>query len=120
MSNNNPIPPEGCICSSFWTVRQSHKNDCPLNNSKGGESARFNSQELEDQVNRLVGMAVLKNDKNYAWDILELFTEALDRAELEGRLDELNQVSSCETYARQDIYIKGRLATLSTKKNVKS
>lgn len=25
-----PIPPEGCICASFWTVRQAHKTACPL------------------------------------------------------------------------------------------
>jgi hypothetical protein len=25
----NPIPPKGCICASFWTVRQVHKPGCP-------------------------------------------------------------------------------------------
>lgn len=24
------IPPEGCLCASFWTVRGTHKKDCPL------------------------------------------------------------------------------------------
>lgn len=28
---NTPLPPEGCICASFWTVRQKHKSDCPCN-----------------------------------------------------------------------------------------
>jgi len=28
------IPPNGCICGSFWTVRQAHKISCPL--STGG------------------------------------------------------------------------------------
>lgn len=23
-------PPDGCICASFWTIRQQHKADCPL------------------------------------------------------------------------------------------
>lgn len=26
----NPVPPEDCICASFWTVRQQHKKACPL------------------------------------------------------------------------------------------
>lgn len=26
----NPLPPEGCICASFWTVQQAHKSECPL------------------------------------------------------------------------------------------
>lgn len=24
-----PVPPAGCICASFWTVRQQHKPGCP-------------------------------------------------------------------------------------------
>lgn len=24
------VPPDGCICASFWTVRRTHKKDCPL------------------------------------------------------------------------------------------
>lgn len=31
LSTPNSMPPEGCLCSSFWTVRQKHKPDCPLN-----------------------------------------------------------------------------------------
>lgn len=27
---DNPIPPEDCVCASFWTIRQAHKKDCPL------------------------------------------------------------------------------------------
>jgi hypothetical protein len=33
----NPIPPESCICASFWTVRQTHKTDCPLAAPSSGE-----------------------------------------------------------------------------------
>lgn len=36
---------------------------------------------LEQEVNRLVGMAVLKNDKNYAGDILKLFKARIQEAE---------------------------------------
>lgn len=31
--NNNLVPPEGCICASFWTVREKHKTACPLADS---------------------------------------------------------------------------------------
>lgn len=26
----NPVPPDGCNCASFWTIRGKHKTDCPL------------------------------------------------------------------------------------------
>lgn len=29
VKDSGPIPPDGCICASFWTVRQTHKKDCP-------------------------------------------------------------------------------------------
>lgn len=27
---HDPIPPDGCNCASFWTIRGTHKTDCPL------------------------------------------------------------------------------------------
>jgi hypothetical protein len=26
----SPIPPKGCSCASFWTVRRRHKRDCKV------------------------------------------------------------------------------------------
>jgi len=28
--DHDPIPPDGCNCASFWTIRGTHKSDCPL------------------------------------------------------------------------------------------
>jgi hypothetical protein len=33
MMQYDPVPPEGCTCASFWTVRGKHKADCPLSSA---------------------------------------------------------------------------------------
>lgn len=32
---HSPVPPPNCLCSSFWTVRQAHKSDCPKSSEPG-------------------------------------------------------------------------------------
>src|SRR5580693_6900697 len=42
---HNLVPPEGCVCASFWTIRGKHKADCPL--AEGGfEEASIELQEV--------------------------------------------------------------------------
>jgi len=42
------VPPEGCICASFWTVRQAHKSDCPLAYPIDGELWKKFDEIFED------------------------------------------------------------------------
>lgn len=35
-----PVPPEGCTCASFWTVRGTHKKDCPLSPTPQNDELR--------------------------------------------------------------------------------
>lgn len=62
---DSPIPPEGCICASFWTVRQAHKSDCPL--------AQDSRAELDKKIKELIGDAYrfgrgepVKRDRDYS------------------------------------------------------
>jgi hypothetical protein len=34
MTKQYPVPPQGCTCASYWTLKQRHKADCPLADSK--------------------------------------------------------------------------------------
>lgn len=42
--NKRGIPPEGCTCASFWTLRQTHKADCLL------------ALSVEQQIIELLGL----------------------------------------------------------------
>ncbi|MFE7720114.1 hypothetical protein ACFU44_13855 [Nocardia rhizosphaerihabitans] len=53
-------------------------------------------KELVEKINRLVGMAVLKNDKNYAWDILKVIEARDKELERKARLDELQKFTHSE------------------------
>jgi hypothetical protein len=33
------VPPDGCNCASFWTIRGKHKADCPLSPTPAPETA---------------------------------------------------------------------------------
>lgn len=76
--------------------------------------------ELEAQINELVGKAVLKNDKNYAWEILELVKKRVREAridELESlvfELDEQDPYTPLDGSPRQYVHGKvyKRIATL--------
>lgn len=63
-----PIPPEGCICASFWTVRQQHKSDCPLAQpqrvlSEGQEWRPVKGFEAYYEVSSQGLIRSLRNDK---------------------------------------------------------
>lgn len=66
-----PLPPEGCTCASFWTVRSTHKKDCPLGTTeppKTLEQILENSWPEYDQA--LYELSIADHDVDY------LITEA--------------------------------------------
>lgn len=79
-------------------------------------------KELVEKINYLVGSAVLKNDKNYSWEIIDLIKAREEQIDTEARLDELLNLDhiavSHGKYARgkhEESY-KHRIAELSNKK----
>jgi hypothetical protein len=46
-AKHDPVPPEGCQCASFWTIRGTHKNGCPLAKAASDEAAMPGTRETK-------------------------------------------------------------------------
>lgn len=106
---DSSLPPDGCICSSFWTVRQAHKSDCPLSPSslreqivnKADVSAlrsgawqlirSKNTQPDENLVDGIVALALTFVSK-------ELVTTYIEVAEIDKRIDEIYRTINLVKY----------------------
>lgn len=110
MSNN---PPEGCVCASFWTVKQKHKPDCLLNQSEG-------SLDLEKLL--INGWYLKRESGPWADGSMQVITPKpetikaiqayISQQTTEARLDELSSIKLEYNHLLAETYITGKAQTI--------
>ena len=112
------IPPEGCICASFWTVRQTHKKDCPIKEDTLDEPTTenkvlgllefyiatrinvfnaFHGQETEDDPELLRLEDIAKNAKQEYDKANEAYIKERERKAALSELEQLKYVMENQT-----------------------
>ncbi len=68
----------------------------------------LNDEELSNEVNRIIGTAILKNDKNYSWEMLELIKSQKQASEIIGAskaADAINKELGLDLTANGSYYL---------------
>lgn len=110
-----PVPPKGCICASFYTVRGTHKSDCPLSSTptQTGFHERGSSpvetgwtEELRRQMT-IRGLG--EKEADYLIEnVKQEVAKVREEAEQKGRLDALAFIAANEGWKNSHDYYKQR------------